>query len=181
MATAEGVKSKIQGLISAANETTGEAASDLTTAIATLISGFGKGSGGTEGGSTDGDSGGGNVNVKLFSGNIKNGPTAVGSRISVDFGFDPDFILFIAQGTVSGSIAVARWGFSAAAAEALSPTIKGSYNYVVSSGIKSSLTGGTIDGSATNQPIYNADATGFNIGWTPNFNGTYYCIAMKLT
>lgn len=45
MATAESVKTKIQGLIDKANETTGNADADLTTAVAALIEGFGAGGG----------------------------------------------------------------------------------------------------------------------------------------
>lgn len=43
MATASSVKSKIQGLIGTANGVTGNADSDLTTAVASLIAGFGAG------------------------------------------------------------------------------------------------------------------------------------------
>ena len=43
MATAEGVKTKIQGLIDAANATTGNADANLTTAVAALVAGFGQG------------------------------------------------------------------------------------------------------------------------------------------
>lgn len=42
MATAESVKTKIQGLIDSANTTTGNSDTDLTTAVNTLISGFGR-------------------------------------------------------------------------------------------------------------------------------------------
>lgn len=45
MATADNVKAKIQGLIDAANETTGNTDADLTTAIQSLIAGFGQGGG----------------------------------------------------------------------------------------------------------------------------------------
>ena len=43
MATAESVKAKIQGLINTANETTGGADTDLTSAVNTLAAGFGQG------------------------------------------------------------------------------------------------------------------------------------------
>lgn len=46
MATAESVKAKIQNLIATANEATGNADADLTTAVNSLISGFGTGGGG---------------------------------------------------------------------------------------------------------------------------------------
>lgn len=44
MATADGVKNKIQGLIDSANATTGNTDTDLTTAVDALIAGFGAGS-----------------------------------------------------------------------------------------------------------------------------------------
>ena len=51
MATAESVKSKIQGLIDTANKATGNSDTDLTTAINALVAGFGQGgSGGGESG-----------------------------------------------------------------------------------------------------------------------------------
>ena len=43
MATAESVKSKIEGLIAQANTTTGGTDADLTTAVGTLCEGFGSG------------------------------------------------------------------------------------------------------------------------------------------
>lgn len=43
MATAESVRAKIQGLIGTANATTGNADSDLTTAVNALVAGFGQG------------------------------------------------------------------------------------------------------------------------------------------
>lgn len=43
MATAESVKAKIQNLIDAANQTTGNKDTDLTTAVEALIAGYGKG------------------------------------------------------------------------------------------------------------------------------------------
>lgn len=43
MATADSVKAKITGLISAANATTGKADTDLTSAVGALIAGFGQG------------------------------------------------------------------------------------------------------------------------------------------
>ncbi|MBQ8830850.1 MAG: hypothetical protein IJ017_04580 [Oscillospiraceae bacterium] len=46
MATAESVKTKIQGLIDTANEATGGTDTDLTAAVNTLIAGFGQGGGG---------------------------------------------------------------------------------------------------------------------------------------
>ena len=46
MATAESVKTKIQNLIVTANEATGNADADLTTAVNSLIAGFGTGGGG---------------------------------------------------------------------------------------------------------------------------------------
>lgn len=45
MATAESVKAKIQNLIATANEATGNADTDLTTAVNSLIAGFGTGGG----------------------------------------------------------------------------------------------------------------------------------------
>ena len=51
MATAESVKSKIQGLIDTANAATGGVDADLTSAVNTLVAGFGSGgSGGGENG-----------------------------------------------------------------------------------------------------------------------------------
>ena len=44
MATADNVKSKIQGLINKSNETTGNADTDLTSAVNSLVGGYGKGS-----------------------------------------------------------------------------------------------------------------------------------------
>lgn len=46
MATADSVKSKIQGLIDQSNATTGNTDADLTTAVNSLIAGFGAGGGG---------------------------------------------------------------------------------------------------------------------------------------
>ena len=46
MATAESVKAKIQNLIATANGATGNADTDLTTAVNSLIAGFGTGGGG---------------------------------------------------------------------------------------------------------------------------------------
>lgn len=46
MATAESVKSKLQGLISKANAKTGKNDADLTDAVNTLVSGYGQGGGG---------------------------------------------------------------------------------------------------------------------------------------
>ncbi|MBQ8831297.1 MAG: hypothetical protein IJ017_06835 [Oscillospiraceae bacterium] len=46
MATAESVKSKIQGLIDTANEATGGTDTDLTAAVKTLVAGFGQGGSG---------------------------------------------------------------------------------------------------------------------------------------
>ena len=46
MATAEGVKAKLQGLIATANATTGNSDTDLTAAINALVAGFGQGGGG---------------------------------------------------------------------------------------------------------------------------------------
>lgn len=43
MATADGVKAKLQGLIDKANEATGNTNTDLTTAIDALVAGFGAG------------------------------------------------------------------------------------------------------------------------------------------
>jgi hypothetical protein len=43
MVTADSVKAKLQGLIDKANETTGNADTDLTTAVDSLVSGFGQG------------------------------------------------------------------------------------------------------------------------------------------
>lgn len=43
MATADGVKNKIQGLIDSANATTGNTDTDLTTAVNALIAGFSSG------------------------------------------------------------------------------------------------------------------------------------------
>ena len=48
MATAESVKQKIQGLISNANNTTGNTDATLTNAVASLIAGFGTGGGGIQ-------------------------------------------------------------------------------------------------------------------------------------
>lgn len=48
MATADGVKSKLQGLISSANAKTGGSDTTLTAAVNTLIAGFGAGGGGDE-------------------------------------------------------------------------------------------------------------------------------------
>ena len=45
MATADNVKSKIQGLINKSNETTGNADTDLTSAVNSLVGGYGKGGG----------------------------------------------------------------------------------------------------------------------------------------
>ena len=45
MATAESVKAKLQGLIDAANATTGGIDADLTAAVQSLIAGFGQGGG----------------------------------------------------------------------------------------------------------------------------------------
>ena len=45
MATAESVKAKLQGLIDAANATTGGVDADLTAAVQSLIAGFGQGGG----------------------------------------------------------------------------------------------------------------------------------------
>ncbi|MBQ4040301.1 MAG: hypothetical protein IJO77_03745 [Oscillospiraceae bacterium] len=42
MATAESVKSKLQGLIDKANSITGNADTDLTAAVDALIAGYGK-------------------------------------------------------------------------------------------------------------------------------------------
>lgn len=47
MATAEGVKNKLEGLINKANAATGQADGTLTQAVDTLIAGFGQGSGAT--------------------------------------------------------------------------------------------------------------------------------------
>ena len=46
MATAEGIKAKLQGLIEAANAATGNADADLTAAVQSLIDGFGQSGGG---------------------------------------------------------------------------------------------------------------------------------------
>lgn len=46
MATAEGIKAKLQGLIEAANAATGAADADLTAAVQSLIDGFGQSGGG---------------------------------------------------------------------------------------------------------------------------------------
>ena len=48
MITAASVKGKIQGLIDKANETTGNADTDLTTAVNALVEGYGKGGGGDD-------------------------------------------------------------------------------------------------------------------------------------
>lgn len=45
MATADSVKNKLQELITKANEATGHADTDLTTAVNTLVAGFGQGGG----------------------------------------------------------------------------------------------------------------------------------------
>lgn len=45
MATAESVKTKIQGLLATANEATGNSDTDLTTAVNALVAGFGTGEG----------------------------------------------------------------------------------------------------------------------------------------
>lgn len=45
MATAESVKANLQSLITKANETTGNADADLTTAVDALVAGFGQGGG----------------------------------------------------------------------------------------------------------------------------------------
>lgn len=48
MATADSVKAKLQGLIDAANATTGNADADLTTAVNALVAGFGQSGGSSE-------------------------------------------------------------------------------------------------------------------------------------
>ena len=48
MATAESVKTKIQGLINKSNETTGNADTDLTSAVNRLVEGYGQGGGGDD-------------------------------------------------------------------------------------------------------------------------------------
>lgn len=52
MATAESVKTKIQGLLAMANEATGNSNTDLTTAVNALIAGFGQGGSGSVGGAS---------------------------------------------------------------------------------------------------------------------------------
>lgn len=47
MSTAESVKAKIQNLIDTANAATGNADTDLTTAVNSLVAGFGQGGGGS--------------------------------------------------------------------------------------------------------------------------------------
>ncbi len=173
MATAESVKNKLQGLIDTANETTGESAADLTTAIGTLIAGFGKGSG---------DEGG----VKVWQGSKTAPSTATGTRVEIDFGFVPDFILVFANADVTGSTSrsypIFTCGFSTAAAAALS--VSSSQRYITtktSTGSKASSTGWTIDGSDAGAGIRNTDATGFTLGSWLWPTTSLYVVAFKLT
>ncbi len=53
MATADSVKTKLQGLIAKANEATGNTDVDLTTAVNALVAGFGQGGGGLPAGITE--------------------------------------------------------------------------------------------------------------------------------
>ena len=77
MATAESVKQKIQGLISNANNTTGNTDATLTNAVASLIAGFGTGSGG----------------IQSASGEYSIAEDVVSLNIDIsDIGFVPDIV-----------------------------------------------------------------------------------------
>lgn len=164
MATAESVKNKLQGLIDTANETTGETAADLTTAVATLVAGFGKGS------DEEGGTKGFYKSLNLTSG-------AAGTRINLDFGFVPDFILMACQGKVSSTYTYLRFGFGSAV-EKLGVSARQIAVYLSSSSITRDYYIEPFDG-VNNRYIYAVDETGFTIGLRNHATGYQDIYAFK--
>lgn len=112
-----------------------------------------------------------------------------GTRINIDFGFAPDFILMYTEWTGSissfGGTNTGRvfMGYSTSGAQSLGAPKKS----IVLKQSTSSLSfsekyeGIEVSGGASTHPIYGADETGFNIGVCKMMSGTNHILAIKFT
>ena len=132
-----------------------------------------------------GGSGGGGGNVAMVKRFMKITGTYQ-SRVAVDFGFKPDFLMVYPNESVSTKTGVMRWGISKKAAEALGTSGLNrqlSTNSTAGTSISTDITA-YIDDPVSNiatTPICACDETGFTIGLGSFFSGYCYIIAMKLT
>ena len=104
--------------------------------------------------------------------------TAKGYRFEVNFGFQPDFILVHigSQSARQTQVAHVYYGFSAAATELFGWSSH--KNYRLSEGTNDWMYASNpfpIESDNDYNPIYNADPTGFNVGYKPA-TSTYYLI-----
>lgn len=132
------------------------------------------------------EAGGGSGSVQVYCKSVTAPATTAGTRVSVDFGFAPDFLLVIQKSKItlssSKSYPIFRMGFSAAAQEAfaLSGWMHSAYWLAVTtSRVENTMLTAPIDGN-TAQHLYNADETGFDIGRIEEYSKDLYIIAMKL-
>lgn len=109
--------------------------------------------------------------------------TATGTwneRISVDFGFKPDFLLvFPEDKTTVSTTNFVFFGFSQKIRDNIDKYAPAKYTYVNSGVFYLCDNGGTIDSTYANAAINCADETGFNFGKT-HAAGSYWVYALKL-
>lgn len=132
--------------------------------------------------------GGGGGQAKYAEYSTGSSNAAAGTRISVDFGFIPDFIIMFSLWTGSvtsfGSNGRAFFGFSEAAGSVMGKSARSAVLYGSSSTLsyKEKYVGIESAGAASTHPIYGANETGFNIGGATLMKmTTYYIWAFKLT
>lgn len=131
----------------------------------------------TGGGAGDGSG------YQFKSGSIKPASgSAKGYRFNVNFGFQPDFIFAFANGQFARQTQTARayFGFSAAATAAFGWSSP--YNRALTEGTNDWMYDSNsqpIETTNTYTPIYNADPTGFNVGYKPQTSGYYTIWAFK--
>lgn len=133
---------------------------------------------GIEAGGGSGDSG--DINSRVYIGNLSMTGTGM-VRYSVNFGFDPDFLMLVpdSKTTTISDRNIVFFGTSNRLTDAYG---RGPYNktkYVYSGLLYEQNTGGGMETSNDYQVLYNVNATGFNIGKN-QWVGSYHVFAFKL-
>jgi len=131
-------------------------------------------------------SGGGNDGVLVYKGYATITGT-YNTKVNIDFGFKPDFLLLYPTSTQStASVGVVRFGITSQMAEKYG--ISGTNVLIFtrsSTGLSYAGTADSIDCDVSQNvataPICGCDETGFTIGRIKHYNGLIYIIAMKLT